>query len=109
MSEVLFYITILFVMIDARINLIKMRSSVPEMYSINLFKTIIAFVATIASWSVVVWGFMNFDWWIPIVTLLAMSFPASFLVRNSTYRFFISISLITDIIIIGTSAFIWLN
>jgi hypothetical protein len=97
-----------FVMIDARVNLIKIRSNIPELNS-NLFKVIISFVSTIASWSVVVWGFLNLEWWIPIVTLLGMSFPAAFLVNNQRYAFFYAISLIIDIILIGLSTFIWFN
>ena len=108
MIEILFYITMFFVMIDARVNLIKIRSNIPELNS-NLFKVIISFVSTIASWSVVVWGFLNLEWWIPIVTLIGMSFPAAFLVNNQRYAFFYAISLIIDIILIGLSTFIWFN
>ena len=109
MIEVLFYITIFFVMIDARVNLIKMRSSMPELYRPGLLKVIVSFIGAIASWSVVVWGFLNLEWWIPIVTLLGMSFPAGFLVNAQRYSFFVAISLVTDIIIIGLSAFIWFS
>jgi hypothetical protein len=38
-----------------------------------------------------------------------MSFPAAFLVNVRTIGLFISISLITDILIIGLSALIWLS
>jgi len=109
MIEVLFYITLFFTMIDARVNLIKMRSSMPELYRPSLIKVIISFIATIASWSVVIWGFLNLEWWIPIVTLLGMSFPAGFLVNNQRYGFFVAISFLTDIILIGLSLFIWFS
>ncbi len=108
MIEILFYITMFFVMINARVNLIEMRSNIPELNS-NLFKVIISFASTIASLSIIVWGFLNLEWWIPIVALIGMSFFAVLLVNKQRYAFFYAISLIIDIILIGLSVFIWFN
>lgn len=108
MHEAFFYIAALFIMIDARVNLILTRSGMYHEAIRTIAATLIHFIGSIASLSIVIWGFINLEWWIPIVTLLGMSFPAAFLV-NPRLAFFINIGSFVNLTIIILALIIWLQ
>jgi|SaaInl8_200m_RNA_FD_contig_51_844180_length_1675_multi_6_in_0_out_0_2 hypothetical protein len=108
MYEIIFYIAAFFIMIDARVSLVLSRSQMYAIATPSMFSVIINFIGSIASLSIVIWGFLNLEWWIPIVTLLGMSFPAAFLV-NPRLGVFIAIGSFINLIIISLALAIWLQ
>ena len=106
MSVTLFYIASLFIMIDARVSLIKSRSGSLGQRD-NIFSVIVGLLGAISSLTIIVWGFMNLEWWIPIASIFGMSFLASFLINQRSFGFFLAISSITNIIIVVFNILIW--
>ncbi len=109
MLEIIFYIAIFFIMLDARISLILSRSYINRNLSNNIGIVAISFIASISSLSLVIWGFINLVWWIPIISILLMSLVAGILINQRTLGFFISVSSLINVIIIFLTAYIWIR
>lgn len=99
----LFLFSTLFIMVQARINLLAMRGYNRRKSSLTLIINSVGSISTIA---IIVFGFMNFEWWIPIVSLLGMSFIANFIVNRAMALFF-GLEAITDIIITILCIYMW--
>ena len=104
MELIIFIGLALFIMIDARVNLILSRGYTPRIN--NPIVVLINLLGAIASIAGVVWGFMHLDWWVPIVSLLGMSFVVHSMVSRF-FAFFFTITPITNLIIIILTAILW--
>ncbi|WP_281222106.1 hypothetical protein [Photobacterium sanguinicancri] len=68
---------------------------------------VITFLSMISTFSLIIWGFMNLNWWIPIVAFLGISILQAFLMGRTRFIFFYAIAPILGLITIALASYIW--
>lgn len=99
----LFLFATFLIMVQSRLTLLTMRGYKPRK---SIIVTLLSFIGAVSSIAIIVFGFMNFEWWIPIVSLLGMSFVAHPIVNRATALFF-RLEALTDIIITLLCMYMW--
>jgi cell division protein FtsW (lipid II flippase) len=73
----------------------------------NIIFAIIGFVAMLAIPAIVIWGFFNFSWWVPIVSFIGLSLVVGPVVGRQSWLFFFKISPLTGLITIAITGYAW--
>ena len=109
MNEAIFYSAIAFTSIYSRINLIFMRSGMSNALSRTGIEVFIELFASFSSVAILVWGIININWWLPIVSLIVLSLIAGSIVTSRTLGLFAALYSSISLIIIGLNLFLWLS
>ncbi|QOY53722.1 hypothetical protein HUE87_07360 [Candidatus Sulfurimonas marisnigri] len=105
MSLVLFLSALFFGMLAARAGTVFARSGIQPT---NPFVVIINFGSMISTFAIVVFGFLNLSWWIPIVGFIGISLIAGILINHSTMTFFYKALPVTGLIAIVINTYAWI-
>lgn len=101
----LFSLAMCFGLLSARAEAIADKGNIK---SVNPVIKFINFGSMISTFSMVAWGFINLDWWVPIYTFILFYLAASLLINQKRLRLFIYILPVIGLVTISVSAYLWL-
>lgn len=93
-------------MLVARVGIVCARGGlVPKNPLITLF----LLASNIGMISIFVWGFMNVEWWVPILVFLTGSFIVAIVVTRNSSGYLFKIKIIPALATLGVAYFLWFH
>ncbi len=105
MELALFSLAMCFGLLSARAEAIVDKSNIQ---ATNTAIKIINFGSMVSTFSMIAWGFINLDWWVPIYTFILFYLAASLLINRNMLKLFIYVLPVIGIVTISVSAYLWL-
>ena len=75
----------------------------------NPVTIIIGFISMISLFAIVIWGFFEFSWWVPIVSFIGLSLVVGPMVGRQSWAVFYKASPFTGLLTIGLTIAAWLT
>tara|TARA_Y100000782_G_scaffold112480_1_gene142790 strand:- start:894 stop:1214 length:321 start_codon:yes stop_codon:yes gene_type:complete len=106
MSVALLLSGIFFGILTARAGTIAARGNIEPTHPAVIF---INFGSMISTFAIIVWGFLNLQWWIPLAGFIVISLFVGVIVGRSTWPVFYQAIPITGVITIAVTGYAWFS
>jgi hypothetical protein len=97
---------IFFGILTARAETIAARGGIEQ---VNLALISISFGSMISTFAIIIWGFINLKWWIPLAGFVVISLFVGVIVGRSTWPLFYKAIPITGLITIVVTGYAWFS
>ena len=106
MSITLLCLGIFFGVLTARAGTIADRGGIQQT---NTAIILIGFGAMVSTFAIMIWGFISFSWWIPLIAFIPISLLVGLLVGPANWVIFYRATPVTGLIAIGVTTIAWLS
>jgi hypothetical protein len=99
-----FIVAMLLGVLTARVSTIGARGGIEPTRRSTAF---IAFIAMLATFAIIVWGFASLSWYWPVGTFLVVSVLAGFAISRENWSFWYQVNLFLQLAVILIATYLW--
>lgn len=106
---ILFAVTMLLAALALRAQIMGERGGVDIDETRSGSRALLATIAVIAGWSVIVWGFLSIQWYFVLLSLILSAFVAGVLVNKATWFLVGTAELALDLVLLLITVGLWVS